>query len=56
MHLVLAVYGNNAMLLRRNVWSHSLLKDRLENYTRLEINKIPKNRPTTHLTQDPPKT
>merc|ERR1719348_619795 len=27
------VYGNNAMLLRRNVWSHSLLKDRLANYT-----------------------
>ena len=41
MYLVLAVYGNNAMLLRRNVWSHSLLKDRLENYTRLELNKIP---------------
>jgi len=29
------VYGNNAMLLRRNVWSHSLLKQRLANYTRL---------------------
>jgi len=27
------VYGNNAMLLRRNVWAHSLLKDRLANFT-----------------------
>ena len=32
-----SVYGNNAMLLRRNVWAHSLLKERLDNYTRLEI-------------------
>jgi len=28
------VYGDNAMLLRRNVWSHSLLKDRLSNFTK----------------------
>ena len=33
--LLSRVYGNNAMLLRRNVWSHSLLKQRLANYTRL---------------------
>ena len=31
------VYGNNAMLLRRNVWSHSLLSGRLKNYTRLAV-------------------
>ena len=28
------------MLLRRNVWAHSLIKDRLDNYTRLKRKKM----------------
>jgi hypothetical protein len=28
------VYGNNAMLLRKNLWKHDLLKENLANYTR----------------------
>ena len=32
-YMYITVYGNNAMSLRRNVWSHDLLKERLANYT-----------------------
>ena len=28
------VYGNNAMLLRRNVWNNDLLKEKFKNYTK----------------------
>ena len=28
------VYGNNAMLLRRNVWENELLEERVKNYTK----------------------
>ena len=31
--LLFLVYGNNAMLLRKNAWKHELLKENLANYT-----------------------
>jgi len=34
------VYGDNGMLLRRNVWKDDLLKERVKNYTEIEGNVI----------------
>lgn len=42
-----AVYGNNAMLLRKNSWKHELLKESVANYTkhhgklRVKIHTVP---------------
>lgn len=40
MGMLKKVYGNNAMLLRRNVWDDVILKPRVQNYTKLEGHKI----------------